>query len=176
MEITIVFFSWGYWDVSLPLVIPFQSIYSIGGTWTLLQAGCPIRKSTDQRLIASPRGLSQLTTSFIVFTYQGIHHMPLITWLTPYEPYLFSQIDNIFTFINIFNNFKKQKKIFCGADRDWTCDPLRAREVLSQLSYSPKNIIVVGLGRLELPTPALSERCSNQLSYKPRVILYCRNE
>ena len=25
----------------------------------------------------------------------------------------------------------------------------------------------VGLGRLELPTPALSERCSNQLSYKP---------
>ena len=27
--------------------------------------------------------------------------------------------------------------------------------------------IFVGLGRLELPTPALSERCSNQLSYKP---------
>jgi hypothetical protein len=26
---------------------------------------------------------------------------------------------------------------------------------------------MVGLGRLELPTPALSERCSNQLSYKP---------
>ena len=25
----------------------------------------------------------------------------------------------------------------------------------------------MGLGRLELPTPALSERCSNQLSYKP---------
>ena len=28
----------------------------------------------------------------------------------------------------------------------------------------------VGLGRLELPTPALSERCSNQLSYKPNKI------
>ena len=27
----------------------------------------------------------------------------------------------------------------------------------------------VGLGRLELPTPALSERCSNQLSYKPMI-------
>ena len=26
---------------------------------------------------------------------------------------------------------------------------------------------MVGLGRLELPTPALSERCSNQLSYRP---------
>ena len=66
------------------------------------------------------------------------------------------------------NYFKKQKKS-CGADRDWTCDPLRAREVLSQLSYSPNFILVVGLGRFELPTPALSERYSNQLSYKPRI-------
>ena len=65
----------------------------------------------------------------------------------------------------------------CGADRVRTCDPLRAREVLSQLSYSPKIILVVGLGRFELPTPALSERCSNQLSYKPRVkFIYCKNE
>ena len=28
----------------------------------------------------------------------------------------------------------------------------------------------MGLGRLELPTPALSERCSNRLSYKPNKI------
>ena len=45
--------------------------------------------------------------------------------------------------------------------------------MLSQLSYSPKIGITleqeVGLGRLELPTPALSERCSNQLSYKPMI-------
>ena len=26
---------------------------------------------------------------------------------------------------------------------------------------------LVGPGRVELPTPALSERCSNQLSYEP---------
>ncbi len=32
---------------------------------------------------------------------------------------------------------------------------------------SPKQILMVGLIRLELMTPALSERCSNQLSYKP---------
>ena len=70
------------------------------------------------------------------------------------------------------NYFKKQKKS-CGADRDWTCDPLRAREVLSQLSYSPIFKLSVGLGRFELPTPALSERYSNQLSYKPRIkIIY----
>ena len=145
MEITIVFFSWGYWDVSLPLVIPFQSIYSIGGTWTLLQVGCPIRKSPDQRLIASPRGLSQLTTSFIVFTYQGIHHMPLITWLTPYEPY-FSQIDNIFTFINIFNNFKKQKKIFLWSWQGLNLRPPPCKGGALPAELQPQNITICGSG------------------------------
>ena len=61
-----------------------------------------------------------------------------------------------------------QKAKICGADRDRTCDPRVANAMLSQLSYSPYKIREqVGLGRLELPTPALSERCSNQLSYKP---------
>ena len=35
--------------------------------------GSPIRKSPDHRLLASPRGLSQLTTSFIAYLRQGIH-------------------------------------------------------------------------------------------------------
>ena len=35
--------------------------------------GFPIRKSPDRRLLASPRGLSQLTTSFIACLCQGIH-------------------------------------------------------------------------------------------------------
>jgi hypothetical protein len=35
--------------------------------------GFPIRKSPDHRLLASPRGLSQLATSFIAFLRQGIH-------------------------------------------------------------------------------------------------------
>ena len=65
----------------------------------------------------------------------------------------------------------------CGADRDRTCDPRVANAMLSQLSYSPKIGITleqdVGLGRLELPTPALSERCSNQLSYKPQNMTMC---
>ena len=65
-----------------------------------------------------------------------------------------------------------QKAKICGADRDRTCDPRVANAMLSQLSYSPLKgiklqLLKVGLGRLELPTPALSERCSNQLSYKP---------
>ncbi len=40
--------------------------------------GFPIRKSPDQSLFAAPRGLSQLTTSFIACFCQGIHHAPLV--------------------------------------------------------------------------------------------------
>ena len=39
--------------------------------------GCPIRISTDQRLLAAPRGFSQRATSFIASWCQGIHRMPL---------------------------------------------------------------------------------------------------
>jgi hypothetical protein len=39
--------------------------------------GCPIRKSPDQSLLATPQGLSQRATSFIASTRQGIRQMPL---------------------------------------------------------------------------------------------------
>jgi hypothetical protein len=39
--------------------------------------GFPIRRSTDQSLLAAPRGLSQRATSFIASWCQGIHQMPL---------------------------------------------------------------------------------------------------
>ena len=69
-----------------------------------------------------------------------------------------------------------------GAERDRTADPLLAKQVLSQLSYSPiitsnskfksRNpnfgfVVMVGLGRVELPTSPLSGVRSNQLSYRP---------
>ena len=38
--------------------------------------GCPIRRSRDQRLLASPPGFSQRATSFIASWCQGIHQMP----------------------------------------------------------------------------------------------------
>src|SRR5581483_1152080 len=40
---------------------------------SLLSLGFPIRTSPDYRLLASPRGLSQLATSFIAYLRQGIH-------------------------------------------------------------------------------------------------------
>ena len=56
---------------------------------------------------------------------------------------------------------------FGGAEEDRTPDPLLAKQVLSQLSYSPIIEGVVGLGRLELPTSPLSGVRSNHLSYRP---------
>ena len=38
--------------------------------------GCPIRKFTDQNLLAVPRDLSQRAASFIASQCQGIHQMP----------------------------------------------------------------------------------------------------
>ena len=46
------------------------------------KVGCPIRKSTDQRLFAPSRSLSQRTTSFIASYRQGIHQMPLSHLIT----------------------------------------------------------------------------------------------
>src|SRR4029078_6190271 len=41
------------------------------------KVGFPIRRSTDQRLFAPSRSLSQRTTSFFASYRQGIHQMPL---------------------------------------------------------------------------------------------------
>ena len=40
--------------------------------------GCPIRKSRDHGLYAAPPGLSQLTTSFVASSCQGIHRAPFV--------------------------------------------------------------------------------------------------
>src|SRR5581483_2912138 len=62
-----------------------------------------------------------------------------------------------------------------GADRDRTDDLRLAKPALSHLSYSPGtgapapvgHPLLVGLGRLELPTSSLSGMRSNHLSYRP---------
>ena len=51
------------------------------------QLGCPIRKSTDQFLFANPRGLSQLTTSFVASKSQGIPHTLFLTFLIHTHPF-----------------------------------------------------------------------------------------
>ena len=55
-----------------------------------------------------------------------------------------------------------------GAKEDRTPDPLLAKQVLSQLSYTPKSIKqLVGLNGFEPTTSPLSGVRSNQLSYRP---------
>ncbi|OOV36580.1 hypothetical protein BO98_01240 [Candidatus Synechococcus spongiarum LMB bulk10D] len=43
-----------------------------------LPQGCPIRKFPDQSLLPAPRDLSQVVTSFIASTCQGIHREPFV--------------------------------------------------------------------------------------------------
>ena len=52
-----------------------------------------------------------------------------------------------------------------GGERDRTDDLLLAKQALSQLSYTPDEL--VGLVGFEPTTPRLSSVCSDQLSYRP---------
>ena len=69
-------------------------------------------------------------------------------------------------------------EIIGGGERDRTDDLLLAKQALSQLSYGPVGrkarsiLIMVGLGRLELPTSRLSGVRSNHLSYRPDGVLF----
>ena len=48
-------------------------MYSAHGNQSSFWLGSPIRTSPDHRLLASPRGFSQLATSFFAYLRQGIH-------------------------------------------------------------------------------------------------------
>ena len=73
-DITIVFFSSSYLDVSVRRVrLPCGISRSLG-------MGFPIRIPADQRFFAAPRRFSQLSTSFIATVCLGIHRVPLSTF------------------------------------------------------------------------------------------------
>jgi hypothetical protein len=72
-EITIVFSSYAYLDVSVQRVCVFRRL-------VFNQPGFPIRKCSDHKIFASPRTLSQLITSFLAFESLGIPRVPLVTY------------------------------------------------------------------------------------------------
>ena len=72
-EITIVFSSYAYLDVSVQRVRVFlRYIFNV--------SGCPIRICPDQKIFAPPRTFSQLITSFIASESLGIPRVPLLTY------------------------------------------------------------------------------------------------
>ena len=99
--------------------------------------GYPIRLPADHGMCAPPRRFSQLAAAFFARTRQGIH-----LWT------LFS-LDHIVV--------------------PPDSAPLRIRLSPFSVSGFPaaflSNICFLGQDRVELSTPALSEQCSNRLSY-----------
>ena len=63
---------------------------------------CSIRKSADQFILADPRSLSQLVTSFVGSWCQGIHLMLFLAW-TSFV---------LFSCLSFANNFVTMKKLF----------------------------------------------------------------
>jgi hypothetical protein len=145
--------------------------------------GFPIRKSPDHRLLASSRGLSQLTTSFIASLRQGIHTHALSS-LT----------------IKSISNTKYSMSFFLRCFPSGRQTNANHREAANTCSkYCPSNIrlskirllryccpktpkinipsgmvtfgffvkTMVGLDRLELSTSPLSGVRSSHLSYRP---------
>ena len=76
--ITVVFFSCGYLDVSVPRVrLMWLCIYHTipeHNLWRVSPFGHPRIKAR----LAAPRGFSQLTASFIAFLCLGIHRTPFV--------------------------------------------------------------------------------------------------
>ncbi len=147
--------------------------------------GFPIRKSPDHRLLASSRGLSQLTTSFIAYLRQGIHthalssltikstsntnvilvrytsmnaiaHGSCITY-SFVMPVKYSDVKDRIT--NTLAGFSARFQLSRRTTKWKRCECLFITEIV------PSE--VVGLGGLEPPTSPLSGVRSSHLSYRP---------
>ena len=87
------------WFLFLALLRCFSSggslhipMYSAYDTYTWLYVGFPIRISTDHWSFASPRGFSQLITSFVGSQCQGILLVLFLAWTSSNNPLWFSMI------------------------------------------------------------------------------------
>ena len=130
---------------------PARLFYSASAVRGSLPAGYPIRTSPDQRSCAPPRGFSQLVASFIAW--QLLRHPPwtyVCLAISSFPPH---------------DGSARRIRLSSSPRHGF----LHAAFVLLPFSGSCQRSLVVYMGRdrVELSTPALSERCSNQLSYHP---------
>ena len=113
--------------------------------------GCPIRKPPDQRLLTSPRRISLFVASFIASWCQGILRRPLVAWPLYLSldlcmsPLWHSFMRNHSQFncqrsispCRAFPDLPKRNSETGGDERSRTADPLLAKQMLYQLSYTP---------------------------------------
>ena len=88
-EISVDFFSSGYWDVSLPLV----RFYTLQYRWHCCRVS-PFGYLRLLRPLSACLSFSQISTSFLASWRHGIHHVRLFTW--PYNPGLL--LNRMFSF------------------------------------------------------------------------------
>ena len=153
------------------------AMYSLHDTERLHSVGSPIRKSPDHRLLASPRSLSQLATSFFACLRQGIHTHALSSLTIKLTPHTFVQ--------ELFSGSLLPPTLVTEQAANLCCYPsdiqlskikIESLRLRSLLLIAPRNneqkvSKMVGLGRLELPTSPLSGVRSSHLSYRPNRFL-----
>ena len=105
--------------------------------------GCPIQKSTDQRVLSPPRSLSQLVASFIASESQGIHRLLLLIFYS-----ILSKISKNFT--HHFNEFVLEMD-------------LHHQITIPTISKDRKHLLVENIG-VEPMTSCVQGRRSSQLS------------
>ena len=133
-------------------------MYSCLGTTRVV--GSPIRISADQCLFTTPRSFSQCITSFFASDCQGIHQMPLyrliLLRINNLPDYLYFSVKSTRSYFLIkkvyytfsIRSYSNSSLLFTmcynyppsgGGKEVRTPDPLLAKQVLSQLSYTPNN-------------------------------------
>ena len=106
-----------------------------------------------------------MNTNYLIFSICLNHHQIFkeLASINTKRPTLVKSVRRL-----ALNQYRHGTKIG-GARRDRTADLLRARQALSQLSYGPQIVKLVGLGGFEPPTSPLSGVRSNHLSYRPNL-------
>ena len=156
--VSVDFLSYRYLDVSVPCVRSFYTMYSCESTTRVV--GSPIRISADQCLFTTPRSFSQCITSFFASDCQGIHQMPLLRLIllriNNLPDYLYFSVKSTRSYLFIkkvyytfsIRSYSNSSLLFTllynyppsgGGKEVRTPDPLLAKQVLSQLSYTPNN-------------------------------------
>ena len=107
MGIVFTFFSFRYWDGSIPWVPFLMAMNSPLGRHSQRMSGSPIQKSPDLSLLAAPRSLSQLATSFFSLWHLGIH--PALFTIYSYKHSIIDSFNCAWTHFWV----RSLKKTFC---------------------------------------------------------------